>query len=79
LTASPNHVCCEAGRQLAEQFAISARLYAEAVVMLTCNFSSEDYRRLQTDADEARQRSEDTRLAFEEHLKLHGVEAERSE
>ena len=65
--------CCEVRRRLAEEYATAARVYAEAVVMLTRNQANShiDYSRLREAAEKARERSEATRVAFEEHIDLH--------
>jgi hypothetical protein len=67
-------VCCESKRQLAEQFAAAARLYAESVALFTRSAvtqSSEQYNRLRRGAEEAQQRAEATGVAFEEHVDMH--------
>jgi hypothetical protein len=65
--------CCEVRRQLAEQFAIAARLYAETVVDLTtiADIAQADYKRLCEAAEEAQRRSEAACVAFEEHVDSH--------
>ena len=70
--------CCDIRRHLAEQFALAARLYAEAVVSLTIQFmpiSSNEYNRLTEAAEEARRRAAATGIAFEEHVDSHGCGA----
>jgi len=67
-------VCCEMRRQLAEQSAIAARLYAESVALLTRPAgmkSPEEYDLLRKGPDEAQRRAEATGLAFEEHVDSH--------
>jgi hypothetical protein len=69
-----NTTSCEVRRQLARQFAIAARLYAEAVVMLTRDpgtVSNWDYGRLREAAEQAQARSESTGRAFEKHVDSH--------
>jgi hypothetical protein len=65
--------CCEERRRLAEQFAINARLYADAVVNLTRmqNMTAEEYVELRSAAEQAQWRTERARAAFEEHVDLH--------
>jgi len=65
--------CCELRRQLAEQFAIAARLYAEAVVLVTRDpqVMEGDYQRLCKEVMRAQARAESAGLAFEEHVSLH--------
>jgi len=64
--------CCSARKELANQFAIAARLYAEAVVMLTRDSPDGNYDSLRQTAEEAQRRCEDAQAAFEEHVELHG-------
>jgi hypothetical protein len=64
--------CCEVRRQLVERFATAARLYPEAVVVLTRRqMKSEDYERLLAATKEAQSRSEAAAVAFEEHVASH--------
>jgi len=66
--------CCAIRRRLAEQFAIAARLYGEAVVLYT-GFEGPtadvEYIHLRDAAREAQQRAEVARVLFEEHVDLH--------
>jgi hypothetical protein len=64
---------CELRRQLAEQFATAARLYAETVVLLTRNpmKSEQDYNRLLEERKMAHNRSEAAAVAFEAHVASH--------
>jgi len=63
---------CEVRRQLAETFAIAARLYAEiAVTFAVPGISQEEYIRLCRHAEEAQKRSEAACVAYEEHVDLH--------
>ena len=62
---------CELRLQLAEAFAITARLYAETAVNFVSDISQEDYIRLCRRAEEAQERSEAAYAAYEEHLDLH--------
>ena len=67
-------VCCETRRQLAEQFAITARLYNESVVVLTRSagrMSPQEWDSLRKGAEQAQQRAEAAGLAFEEHVDWH--------
>jgi hypothetical protein len=58
---------------LANEFAISARLYAEAVVFLTSGVAAEsNFAELRMAARRAHERAEEARVAFEEHLARHG-------
>jgi hypothetical protein len=73
---SPNPVaqppCCQARRELADKFATAARLYAEAVVVLTGGGGSEaEFEKLRKRARQAQERSEKARAAFEEHVIAH--------
>jgi hypothetical protein len=63
--------CCRARSELANQFAIAARLYAEAVVMLTRLSQERDFSRIRQSAAAAQRRCEDARVAFEEHIDSH--------
>jgi hypothetical protein len=58
--------CCELQRQLAEKFATAARLYAEAVVVLTRHptKSEPDYNRLLKATGKAQNRSEAAAVAW---------------
>ncbi|MFL6351560.1 MAG: hypothetical protein ACJ74Z_06895 [Bryobacteraceae bacterium] len=73
-------ICPERVQQLAEQFATAARLYAEAVVLLTTDpvKSTHDYTQLFNAVDEAQRRVESTGLAFREHVYLHSPKAKSS-
>jgi hypothetical protein len=65
--------CCETRRQLAEQFAIAARVYAEvAVAFGSTDLSRDDYIRLSGSALEAQARAHTAFAAFEKHVQLHG-------
>jgi hypothetical protein len=58
---------------LANKFAISARRYAEAVVILTSGVTSEwNFAELRMAARRAQERAEEARVAFEEHVARHG-------
>jgi hypothetical protein len=64
--------CCEVRRQLAETFAIAARLYAEIAVNFgVSGISQEDHMRLCRRAEEARERSQTACVAYEEHVDSH--------
>jgi len=68
---------CKTRCELAEQFAIAARQYSEAVIILTQyegTCSQSDYVRLRAGVEQAEQRSESACFAFEEHLKRHGCQ-----
>jgi hypothetical protein len=57
---------------LADEFAIAARLYAEAVVKFTKTVRSEaNFKELSKRAKKAQERAELARVAFEEHVFLH--------
>src|SRR5262252_9483150 len=65
---------CTKRRELAECFAIAARLYSEAVVALTRDLtliSRDEYDMLLLAKEEARYRSEAARIAFNEHIDSH--------
>ena len=69
--------CCTLSRELADQFATAARLWAEAVVTLTAaapRISRADYYQLRSDAAKAQMLAETARIAFEEHVNEHGCE-----
>ena len=66
--------CCEVWRQLSEEFATTARLYSEAVTLLTSNapnLQPHEYNRLRHAVEEAQRRSEGAGIAYEEHLDAH--------
>jgi len=64
---------CPTRRELAGQFAIAARLYAETVVMLTSGgATAEDFDCLSKSEDEAFARMTDARTAFRSHIGAHG-------
>jgi hypothetical protein len=69
----PSNGYCETLRLLAEEFSLSARLYAEAVVRMTLTLSTEaaEYPRFREAAHEAHERAEQKRVAFEEHIATH--------
>ena len=69
---------CELRLQLAEAFAITARLYAEIAVNFVCDVSQEDYIRLCRRVEEAQERSEAAYAAYEEHLICIGVGTQHS-
>ena len=63
---------CPTRRTLAQQFAISARLYSEsAVALATLGKSGVDYNRLRTETIRVQERSETALRAFTEHVDLH--------
>jgi hypothetical protein len=65
--------CCAVRLDLANKFAISARLYAEAVVILTSVVTSgSNYADLRMTARRAQEHAEEARVAFEEHVAGHG-------
>ena len=58
---------------MANEFATCARLYAEAVVILTSGVTREsDFENLRVAAQRAQVRAEEARVAFEEHVAGHG-------
>ena len=66
--------CCPIRRKLGDDFAISARLYSEAVVAFTSNptlISRSEFDRLCLAKEEALRRSETARVAFNEHVDSH--------
>jgi hypothetical protein len=64
--------CCEIRRELADGFAIAARLYAEAVANLAvAGISPEKYIRLRRRTEDALHRAEAASIAFEEHVASH--------
>ncbi len=67
-------VPCMDRRTLGEQFATATRLYAEAVVALTCNeatMSPRDYYTFREIVKQAYVRSEAIARAFDEHVESH--------
>jgi hypothetical protein len=63
---------CHIRRELADQFAIAARLYAEAVAVLTqTTHSKTDFERLRNGVREAHDLTEAARAAFEKHVLAH--------
>ena len=73
VTSASAKACCKLRRELADQFAIAARLYAEAVVIFTHNeFHGPQFEELRERAREAQDHSEKARVAFEEHVASHG-------
>jgi hypothetical protein len=74
LMSIPDRACCETRRRLAEQYAISARLFAEAVVLLTRDPAAVPpglYERLCAAVLEAQVRAELAGVRFEEHVDSH--------
>jgi hypothetical protein len=66
-------ICCAIRRDLSNEFAICARLYAEAVVTLTSGVTSgSNFEKLRVAARRAQERAEIARVAFEEHVAGHG-------
>jgi hypothetical protein len=64
--------CCFLRRQLAEEFAIASRRYAESVVRLTrLGFTEAEYLNLAEQAVQAQHLSEAASAAFEEHVDSH--------
>jgi DNA-binding response OmpR family regulator len=66
--------CCEIKRQLAEQFAIAARLYADSVALAPRDgdrITREKYDRLRAAAEEARWRAERVGVLFGKHVASH--------
>jgi hypothetical protein len=65
--------CCESRKQLASSFATNARLYAEAVAIMTSPLiSPPNLAQLYAGSLRAQERSENASIAFEEHVKNHG-------
>jgi hypothetical protein len=66
----PSNGYCETFRLLAEEFSLSARLYAGGVVRMTLTLSTEsaEYPRFR---EAAHERTEHARVAFEEHIATH--------
>ena len=66
--------CCRVRRNLADAYATAARLYAEAVVTLTSDTpsSTPEFTQLHLAAQQAQERTEASRVAFEEHVTRHG-------
>jgi hypothetical protein len=73
VTGVPTLTHCEIKRQLAEQFAIAARQYAEAVVALTVHIalSHAEYSRLRDAAHTARHQVHSIGVKYEEHVESH--------
>jgi hypothetical protein len=73
-TQTIRSVRCEIRDGLAQDFATAARLYAEAVVVLTISSattSANQYDRLCQAVEEARRHSEAIGIVFQEHVNLH--------
>jgi hypothetical protein len=70
-TMAPDISCCELRRQLAEQFAVAARLYSEAAAILALNASAARHFALREKVQEAQQRAEAAFVALEEHFVSH--------
>ena len=68
-----NYSCCTAKRRLAEEFAMTARQYAEVVGNLSSSsrISKEHQSHLFEMVRDAQNRAEDVFARFEEHLKSH--------
>ena len=65
---------CHSRDRLADEFAIATRRYYEAVLTITRNHverSANEYGQLRKAAEEARDRSEGMRIAFDEHIDSH--------
>jgi len=65
---------CEEKARLAEDYGVATAAFAEAVRELQRNIgtsTSAEYDRLRRISDEARLKSEQTRLAFEQHTAAH--------
>ena len=64
---------CSQRREMGKMFAIAARQYAEAIVTLTLNGrTAQEFEGLCQTNREMRQRMENARLAFEDHVRAHG-------
>ena len=64
--------CCELMQDLAQEFATAARLYAEAVVVLTTQSTNrKDFEHLSRQAKDALERVEEARMLFEAHVISH--------
>ena len=66
--------CCETSRRFSEEFATAARLYAEAVVVLTSTSgatSRRDFNHLCKAVEVARRRCEKMSALYEEHVEMH--------
>ena len=65
--------CCPIKRNLGEQFAIAARQYAEAVVVLSRPIAAAaDFEESCGAVEQARQQCEAAGLVFQEHVTTHG-------
>ena len=71
-TASAVRPCCVVRRDLSNEFATSARLYAEAVVSLTSIADGSGFEQLRIAAELAQVRAEEAGVAYEEHVASHG-------
>jgi len=64
--------CCALRRDLATEFATSARLFAETVVILICDgHPGSNFENLRMAMRRAQERAEEARVAFEEHVARH--------
>jgi len=67
-------VTCEEKARLASEYEMTSRKYADAVADLTRKMGTSakaEYERLTRAADEARVKSEQSRLALEQHVAAH--------
>jgi hypothetical protein len=65
--------CCPKSRDLGEQFALAARLYAEAVVVLTRAVPAmADFEESCGAVEQARQECDEAGAAFRDHITTHG-------
>ena len=69
-TAPGPGVCCHVKHKLAGEYATFARLFAEAVLLLTTG--TVDIERLRSATRQAQRRAEAAGVAFEDHVDFHG-------
>jgi len=67
-----NH-SCDIRRKLADDFSVHARLYSEAVVVLTTlqSLTPDAYAKLREAAEKAQERAQEASVKFEEHIEKH--------
>ena len=67
--------CCATRREMAEAFAVAARVYDETVVVLTTcssrSISKEKYEAMRREVRKMYQRAEEAMVMFEEHVASH--------
>ena len=74
VSATALQTYCAKRRDLGEQFALAARLYAEAVVVLTRGVPAmPDFEESWGAVEQARQQCDEAGAAFRDHITTHGL------